>query len=224
MRPLILCAGSRRYEPAREHFLPMRYVGAIEKCGSCGVLSLEGTAAEHIGRFDGLLLCGGNDINPALYGEERFNSTVEWDDARDAAELALFNAFFSAKKPIFGICRGHQVINVALGGSLWQDLPGQCGLEHSGTNHNAAIEHGSFLYELFGAAAIVNSYHHQAVKRLGDGLRAAAYSPDGIIEGLCHEDAPLLSVQWHPEHTVPVCPGELTPMEKLFAFFIGKCI
>lgn len=150
----------------------------------------------------GLLLCGGGDIESARYGQENRGSHPP-DRERDRAELALFRAFYEAGKPILGICRGMQLINVALGGDMVQDLPPEQRPLH--TSAEGDLVHGvracpdSLLCGLYGPAFAVNSAHHQAVGRLGEGLRIAARSEDGVPEGLDLPGYPLLGVQFHPE-------------------------
>ena len=163
-------------------------------------------AADYAPRPDlscaGLLLCGGGDLDPALYGQENRGSQPP-DPVRDQAELALFQAFFQAGRPILGICRGMQLINVALGGTLIQDLPQPVLSFHGGTDHDRIhpirAAEGSLLHRLYGPVFPVNSYHHQAVDRLGAGLRATAWAESGFAEGLEHPSLPLLAVQFHPE-------------------------
>ena len=150
---------------------------------------------------DGLLLSGGADINPKYYGEE-INGSVNVDDARDSAEYKLFNAYFKAGKPIFGICRGCQFINVLLGGSLVQHL--DCCQNHvDGKFHTVKSEKDSIIYALHGQEFITNSFHHQAINKLGKGLKATAFSENGsVIEAIEHEEKPIFAVQWHPERMV----------------------
>lgn len=149
----------------------------------------------------GLVLCGGEDVAPHYYGQEDRGSGPP-DLVRDEAELALFDAFFRAGKPILAICRGMQLVNVALGGTLIQDLPRHLLPFHTGTEdriHPIRTADGSLLHQLLGPTPQVNSYHHQAVDRLGEGLRAEGWSEGGIVEGAVHESHPLIAVQFHPE-------------------------
>ncbi|WP_041436873.1 gamma-glutamyl-gamma-aminobutyrate hydrolase family protein [Thermus oshimai] len=154
--------------------------------------------------LDGLLLPGGVDVDPALYGEEPGPGLGEVHPERDALELRL--ARYAAKEgmPLLGICRGLQVLNVALGGSLHQDL--QSPIQHYqkapwGTLGHSVRQVGkSPLEGLFPETFRVNSYHHQGVKALGQGLRPVAVAPDGLVEAVVLEGHPLfLGVQWHPE-------------------------
>lgn len=151
---------------------------------------------------DGLLLCGGGDIESTLYGQEDRGSQPP-DRERDRAELALFHAFFDAGKPILGICRGMQLINVALGGTLIQDLPEPGRSFHTLSKgdavHPVRTLYGSLLYEQFSPLSMVNSAHHQAADRLGEGLRALAWAESGFTEAFDLPDYPLLGVQFHPE-------------------------
>lgn len=151
---------------------------------------------------DGLLLCGGGDIESARFGQEDRGSHLP-DRERDRAELALFQAFFEAGKPVLGICRGMQLINVALGGTLIQDLPEPARSFHTlpegDAVHPVRTREGSLLYEQFGPLSLVNSAHHQAVDRLGKGLEAIAWAESGFAEAVDLPGYPLLGVQFHPE-------------------------
>lgn len=158
--------------------------------------------------LDGLLLPGGGDVDPARYGEEPHPRLGEVSPERDAHELYL--ARYAAEKglPALGVCRGIQVMNVALGGTLYQDLEAQ-GLQevqHYQKSPPPALAHGvrlvaaSPLSQLFPEAFRVNSYHHQGLKALGRGLKPLAVAPDRLVEAVALEGHPLfLGVQWHPE-------------------------
>lgn len=150
----------------------------------------------------GLLLCGGGDIDPARFGQENQGSQPP-DSTRDQAELELFQAFARAGKPILGICRGMQLINVALGGTLLQDLPAKIRPFHSGPDsdlvHPIRALDGSLLHRLYGPLFPVNSSHHQVVDHLGLGLHTTAWSESGAAEAIEHDRLPFLAVQFHPE-------------------------
>lgn len=151
---------------------------------------------------DGLLLCGGGDLESSLFGQKNCGSNPP-DLARDRAEMALFQAFYQAGKPILGICRGMQVINVALGGTLIQDLPVCSRIFHS-PDHGELVHpirslEGSVLHGVYGSVFSVNSIHHQAVDQLGAGLRAIAWSESGFPEAIDFPGRPILGVQFHPE-------------------------
>lgn len=136
---------------------------------------------------------------------------------RDAAELALLKRFSAAKKPILGICRGLQIINVAFGGTLIQDLPGHNAVNGMDRLHNVCMT-PSFLQVLYGTTMLTNSAHHQAVDQLGQGLRAVQWAPDGTVEALCHTQLPIWAVQWHPERMNVVTDGV-----RLFRAFLSLC-
>lgn len=162
-----------------------------------------------VARVAGVVLSGGEDIDPSCYGAARHPATQKSKAGRDATELALVEAARDARRPLLAICRGLQVLNVALGGTLVQDLgmlrPSEIGhaLETSRTHrvHDVTILSGSRLAAATGALSIdVNSLHHQAVDRLAASLRATAYAPDGVVEALeTTGDWWTLAVQWHPE-------------------------
>lgn len=176
------------------------YCQALSQLGAC---LFPGYAPEPDLSCDGLVLCGGGDLESALFGQEDRGSNPP-DRARDRAELRLFDAFFRAGKPILGICRGMQVINVALGGDLIQDLPPSVRPFHVPRGeedqvHPIRAAEDSLLFSLYGPVFPVNSWHHQAVGRLGDGLRAIAWAEGGFAEALEHRSRPVLGVQFHPE-------------------------
>ena len=168
-------------------------------------------AAGIVERVDGVLLTGGEDVGPAHYGTAPHPSTEPPHDARDRSELALIAAARTARLPVLAICRGLQIMNVALGGTLVQDISSErpSAIDHERSDARAARVHdvqlavGSRLNEAIGASEIrVNSSHHQAVARLASGLAATAKAPDGVIEGAewTEDDGWwMLGVQWHPE-------------------------
>ena len=165
-------------------------------------------------RLDGLILTGGGDIDPARFGEPRHPSVDDVSPARDELELGLTRRAVTDEVPLFAICRGIQVLNVALGGSLVQDLPSewpnalvhsQKAPRHEPTHPVKVMGEGTRLGRVLGSLEVeVNSMHHQAIKRLGDGLREVAWAPDGVIEGveMAGDDRFVLGVQWHPEELV----------------------
>ncbi len=174
--------------------------------------------ADALGGLDGLLLTGGEDVDPAIYGEPRHPSIEEVEPGRDRFEIDLVTAARAQRLPIFGVCRGIQVLNVACGGSLVQDIPSQVAgaLEHRlvvpphqpfELAHEIWIEKDTLLERLMsdrlgGADACdVNSRHHQAVKQVAPGFQVSATAPDGVIEAIEDPSAPFcLGVQWHPEN------------------------
>ncbi len=190
-RPRILLSTSP--DPAPYYFEALSAVG----CQPVG-----GYLPQDDGTFDGLLLCGGGDIESTRFGEANCGSNPP-DRDRDALEFPLVERFLAARKPILGICRGMQVLNVALGGGILQDLPPETAPFHSGgdhlVTHPVRAAEGSLFDRLYGRVFSVNSYHHQAVGRLGRGLVPLLWSESGIVEGFCHQTLPILGVQFHPE-------------------------
>lgn len=178
------------------------------------------------GRYDRLILPGGGDIDPAFFGEENRGST-RIDRELDEQQFAVFRRFFDDGRPVLGICRGCQIINVALGGTMIQDLPSALrhkGLPDGGDNHHrASAVPGSVLAGLYGTEFPVNSSHHQGCGRLGKGLKCTMLSDDGVAEAIEHETKPVLGVQWHPERTgFSFLSPAAVDGEKLFRYFLEK--
>ncbi len=179
-------------------------------------------------RVDAVLLPGGPDVDPAYYGAERHPETKVIDDARDSLELTLARWTYADDRPLFGICRGHQVMNVAFGGTLIQDIPSEVKtdfihdtpdeLPRSTIQHNVELDPNSRLASILGSASVaVNSLHHQSVERPAPGVTITGYSPDGVVEALEAPDKRfVLSVQWHPED---LYTGD-EHMKRLFESFI----
>lgn len=188
----------------------LTYVTAVRKAGGVPVIlprvGNEKEARQLLRRVDALIMTGGPDFDPALYGEEILNESVGINASRDTSDLLLIREAVKMGKPVLGICRGMQGINVALGGTLYQDIPTQFpGSNHRQTvpaskaTHRVILEKGSRLSALLGGADTirVNSFHHQAVKDPAPGLKITGWSEDGIPEAL--EGKKILAVQFHPE-------------------------
>lgn len=189
----------------------VRCVRAVREAGGVPViLPMSGGAEaipDYLERLDGLLMPGGLDIPPAIYGEEVHETVAPLAQERHEFERALGTAWIEeSDKPLLGICLGSQWINVLHGGSLVQDIPSELGGNHRGTNHVVTLERDSRLARICGKTEFeVNSRHHQAVGTLGRNLRIVARSSDGVVEATETTDAErfLIGVQWHPEGMVP---------------------
>lgn len=151
--------------------------------------------------LDGIVFTGGEDVDPIRYGAERSSKCGYSNGQRDSFELALLNEACRKGIPVLGICRGQQLINVAFGGTLFQDLPTEKPSEiNHRAKHEIKLSIDSFLFGSAGDMMIVTSTHHQAVKDLGQGLKATAWAPDGIIESIdALPERPIIAVQFHPE-------------------------
>ena len=176
--------------------------------------------------YDGLVLCGGSDVHPSRFGEEN-DGSVGIDLERDAAEFDLMRAYVDAKKPILGICRGYQVINIFFGGSLYQDISeSDFHKKRNGEDnvHTVSAIPDSVIGRLYGESFAVNSAHHQALKALGEGIRATAFWNGQYAEAIEHTTLPIFGVQWHPERMCfkkarvdTVCGADI------LSYFVNEC-
>lgn len=206
---------SARLLNAPMHSVGVTYTRAVHEVGGTPIIVPPLTRADDwpviLERLDGLLLSGGEDINPAHYGQDSAPWTGRVDAERDHSELGLVRAWIALGKPLFAICRGHQLLNVALGGVLLQDIASQVpnALDHAYTParpmdrevHPVELTPQSGLARILkGVQFQVNSAHHQAVAVAGDDLNIVARAPDGVVEALeLSGHAFCISVQWHPE-------------------------
>lgn len=232
VKVLVPVRSPREVEPLEDR-VSKSYLNALKQAGASPVL-LQATQDAPVldqykqlllGEHTGLLLTGGGDVDPSRYGESAHDKVYGVDHARDAVELNLVQRAVELGVPIFAICRGIQVLNVALGGTLVQDLPSQGYEGHWGDSDKrgepvhdvVVVQPESCLAEILKVERVkVNSFHHQAIKALGRGLVVTARSPDGVIEAVELEGKPfVLGVQWHPE--------DMPEMIALFRAFVQAC-
>ena len=205
------------------------YVRALEALGAKTVVWLPESVRDSLpGPFHGLLLPGGGDIHPSFFGQIDQGS-LSVDARLDVQQFSLFHAFFQAGRPILGICKGMQLINVALGGTLIQDLKEPARTIHAYDRadriHPTAILPGTFLHSLYGNSLITNSAHHQAVDCLGRDLLPAQYGSEHVLVGLYHKTSPVLGVQWLPER---MCGAKKNPEagdgSQVLRYFLSLCV
>ena len=217
MSAIVAVTAPRRTDDGRERVaLNSAYVAALARAGLVPVIVPPildpGRAPDVLEHVRGLVLTGGEDVDPARYRAAPHPKLGATDAARDAVELALIARARERGLPILAICRGIQILNVALGGTLYQDLPSEhpSAVQHAGTaaRHALRVAPGSLVSRVVGAAATsVNSRHHQAIRDLAPGLRATAWAADDLIEGVEPTNGAqpwTLAVQWHPEDDVEV--------------------
>ena len=211
-------------------YMQSKYTSALRRAGAKAVWietdDLEKAIATML-QCDGLLLSGGEDIDPFHYGHTPTEKCGEIVKQRDHAEMKLLEAFFATGKPILGICRGEQMLNVFFGGTLHQDIKEISGCNHDDWrhrrrgNHTVTVRAGTRLAEIMGKESfIVNSLHHQAVDKVAPALIAGAVSEDGIIESVEHSEHRFcIGVQWHPEHMSAFSKLQ----RRLFNGFVESC-
>ena len=220
-------------EKLESYWMLPGYAQGLEEAGAAPVvlpLTSDPAALERYAHtFDGFLFPGGHDLAPSLYGEEPSEKCGTVIPQRDSMEQAFFPLALATRKPLLGICRGIQLFNVMLGGDLYQDIPTQCpsGVEHHETPpydkvaHPVQVRRGTPLFDAVGVEEMgVNSYHHQGIRRLGQGLEVAATAPDGMVEAVYLPEHPFaLAVQWHPEFSLHSDPRS----GKIFQAFVQAC-
>lgn len=219
-------------EPLSQHMVSRDYVRGIIAAGGLPLmiptLRDEVLINDYCDLIDGLLLPGGGDISPRAYGEEPGDKLYGVNEFRDQTEIALIRRMTELGKPIFGICRGMQVLNVAFGGTMYQDVESAGFNKHSGDMsrrpepwHQAVVEKGTRLDTIFENDVLnVNSFHHQGVKELGKGLKITARSKeDGVVEAIEHENGRIFGVEWHPENMFE----KYTEFFGLFKSFVDQC-
>jgi len=231
--PIVGVSGSIKQDESGQ-FINANYLANVLAAGAIPVvLCLDMDAAQVaqcLDRLDGVLLCGGNDVDPSRFGESPAVGLGEVNPKRDRLENYVIAEAYRRGMPLLAICRGVQMLNVALGGTLYQDIPTQY-LAHTGTQplshasladasnpmHDVRVVQSTLLHTLYGADALcVNSFHHQAIKSLSPRLQVAARSADGVVEAVYDSTQPfVLGVQWHPERMAEGAP--------LFQAFAAAC-
>lgn len=244
MKPLIGITPSAQTDALahgtfRRFVISQPYVRAVEAAGGVAfILPPQLNAIDDIADLlDGLLLSGGADIAPSRFGDDVIHpETYGIDEERDQFEIELFDAMLSRDKPVFGICRGIQVVNVALGGTLIQDVPSEHpgaaevghrqherNLRDADVGHSVCATRPDLLPIFDGTILGVNSFHHQAIRDLAPGLAAVATSPDGLVEAVAMPThSAVFAVQWHPELMFTEHPEHLRPFERLVEAAIAR--
>ncbi|MGB7755054.1 MAG: gamma-glutamyl-gamma-aminobutyrate hydrolase family protein [Salinisphaera sp.] len=213
------------------HELPAEYSESVVRAGAVPVLlppvGGRELAESWLERLDGVILTGGGDLDPALYGGHEHPTVYNLDPARDTAEMAVARAALERSLPILAICRGLQVVNTVLGGTLYEDLPAEFEsavahrvIPHTPTRHGVRVEPGTRLASILGASETESvSWHHQGIRSLGEGLKPIAHADDGLIEAAELPAHPwCIGVQWHPE----LSAAEDRAQQRLFDAFVEQ--
>lgn len=230
MKVIGITCGMNKELQRSKHYVNVDYVNAILNAGALPVLIPVSDNKDYLNELmnhiDALLVTGGEDVNPLVYHENYHFLQGDSSFERDVFDINIIRQCVQNQKPILGICRGLQVINVALGGTLYQDISE---VSPNVFNHRQKEEKyypihyihndkNSFLYSIFGEKCAVNSFHHQCIKDLGEGLKIVSTSDDGIIEAVEHMSLPIYAVQFHPE----MMAEKNKDMQAIFNQFIDK--
>lgn len=206
-RPASILGAPQGFSDAPLDVFFAEYATNVVAAGGVPVfIPLDADIAQIMPRLDALVIAGGEDVDPARYGAEPAPETGPCSAQRDDLEIAAVHLADESGIPVLGICRGHQVINVAFGGTLVQHLAGELGATHlpltaarTALAHRVELDETSTLASVYGIELGVNSFHHQAVGEPGDGVRVVGRAADGTVEAIEHENGRILGVQWHPE-------------------------
>ncbi len=233
-KPLIgVTATQEKGDAPSNYQIGRHYINGVARAGGIPIIlpliQNEEQIQELAFRLDGLLMSGGVDMDPMLFGEEPHPKMGRIDPERDFFEKTMLEKMLQQEKAVFGICRGCQIINLVMGGTIYQDLPAQKGgelVKHSQNaprwypTHSVKVKSGSDLIDVFADETIrVNSYHHQAIKDVAPGFTATAHAPDGVVEAIEYQkDQFILGVQWHPEQLWERDEATL----ELFRMFVNK--
>ena len=207
-KPVIGITGNEKTHPDDDIMMSYAAKGSVEGVKDAGGIPIilpigdQEMVCHYISMIDKLILTGGQNVDPKFYGEPKTIDSDDYHLQRDIFELALIKEAIKQKKPIFSVCRGTQLFNVAMGGTLYQDIEDHwqdCSAEY--TTQRLVTEPNTVLREIYGEISHINSFHHQSIKDLAPNLKIAAYDPkDGIIEAVMStDDVAFLGVQWHPE-------------------------
>lgn len=210
----------------QRQYVSNSYIQAIKTVGGLPIvlplIKSKSVIAEYAELCDGFLFCGGGDITPLLFGQEPADNSGKTDISLDLYQIRLMKAILETDKPVLAICRGMQVLNVACGGTIYQDMNlidfetinhMQNSVSRRDISHKVIFEPDSFIQKLLGDFAYTNSYHHQAVDRLGKGLTVSGFTGDAIVEAIeMPSHTYVLGVQWHPENML-----DCSNMKQLFA-------
>ncbi|WP_057490798.1 gamma-glutamyl-gamma-aminobutyrate hydrolase family protein [Streptococcus orisasini] len=228
-KPIIGISGNERphakFPDILWSYTPSGYVKGVQNAGGLPLVipvSEPDFAASYVSMIDKLILTGGQNVDPVFYGEEKNTSDDDFYLARDLFEFALVEETIKQKKPIFSVCRGTQLMNIALGGTLNQDIEHHWQDEPSDyLSQNMLVKTGTALEKIYGTSTSINSFHHQSIRRLADNLEVIAYDPvDDTVEAVVstNPDITFLGVQWHPELLLE----SRTEDQKLFEYVVKE--
>ena len=228
VKPIIGIMGNQRIKKDINltwSYAPTGFVKGVQRAGGLPLIlpiSSEEDAKTYVSMVDKVLLIGGQNVDPKFYQEERHASENDFFLERDVFELAVIKEAIKQKKPIFGVCRGLQLMNVALGGTLNQDIKGHWQSEEGNVRtHPVVIKNDCILSKIYGAHAQINSFHRQSIKTMAESLKPIAFDPDtGIVEAAVSVDKTItfLGVQWHPELLIDDSAKDMA----LFDYFVNE--